>query len=290
MKTLIIYGGFGLSSEAEVSIKSGEALLQAMPEAKGFLLTKDNLPELLDTASQYDIVIPALHGNFGEDGQLQTLLEERGINFIGSGSAASALCWDKFRYKEAITKLGKNTPASKLITTISNLPQSGVLKPIGSGSSIDMLITKPGESFNHSHVQTLLDKYQTLLWEEYIEGIEITVGILKDQPLPVVEIIPPENSWFDYQHKYDGTTQELVPAIHISEDIQHQAQQIALTIHTQLGCKDISRTDMIVKGDTVYVLETNTMPGLTPESLYPKAANAAGYKLHGLISYLIDFH
>ena len=288
MKTLIIYGGIGLSTEAEVSIKSGEALLQAIPEAKCFLLTKDNFDQLLDTAIQYDIVIPTLHGNFGEDGKPQALLEEKGIKFIGSGSIASALCWDKAKYKQAITNLGYTTPASKLITNTSELPESGVIKPIGSGSSIDMLIAKPGEIFNPEHVQTLLEKYQTLLWEEYIEGIEITVGILGTTPLPVVEIIPPDNYWFDYLHKYDGTTKELVPAIQISAELQTKAQQIALDIHIQLGCKDISRTDMIVKGDAIYVLETNTMPGLTPESLYPKAAKAAGYDLQQLFLRLID--
>src|SRR5690606_23543002 len=249
MKTLIIYGGEDLSTEAGVSIKSGEALLQAVPEANGFLLTKNNLEQLLDIAVQYDIVIPALHGNFGEDGKLQALLEEKGISFIGSGSIASALCWDKAKYKQAIANLGYTTPDSKLITNTAELPESGVIKPIGSGSSIDMIIAKPGKTFNPEQVQTLLDKYQTLLWEEYIQGIEITVGILGTTPLPVVEIIPPDNSWFDYQHKYDGTTQELVPAQNIPQKIQEEAQRIALAIHNQLGCKDISRTDMIVKGD-----------------------------------------
>jgi len=283
MKTLIIYGGEDLSTEAGVSIKSGEALLQAVPEANGFLLTKNNLEQLLDIAVQYDIVIPALHGNFGEDGKLQALLEEKGISFIGSGSIASALCWDKAKYKQAIANLGYTTPDSKLITNTAELPESGVIKPIGSGSSIDMIIAKPGKTFNPEQVQTLLDKYQTLLWEEYIQGIEITVGILGTTPLPVVEIIPPDNSWFDYQHKYDGTTQELVPAQNIPQKIQEEAQRIALAIHNQLGCKDISRTDMIVKGDAIYVLETNTMPGLTPESLYPKALATANRSIQELI-------
>jgi D-alanine-D-alanine ligase len=163
-----------------------------------------------------------------------------------------------------------------------------VIKPINGGASIDMIVARADGELDFDLSDELLNKYGELMAEEYIEGQELAVGILGEVVLPIVEIIPPNGKWFDLDSKYDLATQENIPPQHISEELQKRARALALQIHHLMGCKDLSRTDMIIKGDDIYVLETNTMPGMTPMSLYPKEAKAAGYDMPALVKKLVE--
>jgi D-alanine-D-alanine ligase len=129
-----------------------------------------------------------------------------------------------------------------------------------------------------------------MLLEELIDGQEITVAVLADKVLPVIEIIPPQDAEFDYENKYNGKTQELCPPQHISEDIQKQAQELALRIHKELGLRDFSRTDIMIRrsDSKLFVLETNTIPGLTDQSLLPKAAAVGGINMPTFVKMLVE--
>lgn len=289
MKVLVIYGGYGLSEEAEISEKSGLQVLQVCKkaglDALGFKLTKDNLNKLQSQIGKYDVVFPVLHGEFGEDGQIQKILDNLGVIYVGSGFKSSKLCFDKVATKEVLRTNGINTPEWVLIKSkedILKIKYPVVLKPIKGGSSIGIVIAKSIDDLNK------LDIAEELLAEEYIEGQELTIGIFGDQALPVVEIIPKTGEWFNYKNKYDKSTQENVPPKYISLDIQQQARQLALRVYKLCGCRHLSRVDMILKNNQLYVLEINTMPGMTEESLYPKAAKAAGYSMSELVTKLIN--
>jgi D-alanine-D-alanine ligase len=138
-------------------------------------------------------------------------------------------------------------------------------------------------------MQAALDKHQRLLLEALIAGTEITVGMLGEQPLPVIEIIPPEHGEFDYENKYNGQTQELCPPVHVSPELQQAAQQLAQQVHELCGCRDFSRTDIIIDAEQqLWVLEINTIPGMTDQSLLPKAASVAGITMPQLVDRLVE--
>ncbi len=282
MKVLVVYGGYGLSPEAEVSERSGEAVVRWMKttpnEVEGFVLNNDNLPELLQKVLVVDFVIPVLHGHFGESGHIQQILEDAQVEFLGSRVDASELCWDKFRYKQFLNENNILVPQGgriSALTELNQIPMPFVLKSNKGGSSIGVWIVRDLDDLQHLKEEELLSSGD-LIWEEFIEGHEITVGVFRDEVLPVVEIIPPEEAWFDYENKYNGKTTEALPPINILDSLQKQAQELALVIHNLCGCRDLTRTDMIVKGEKIYVLETNTMPGMTEESLFPKMILATG--------------
>jgi len=289
MRILIIYGGYGLSQEAEVSERSGLQVLQICKKAgldvAGFKLTKNNLGELQSQVKKYDVIFPVLHGEFGEDGQIQKILDDLGAQYVGSGSESSKLCFDKIATKEILKTNNILTPEWVLIKSkrdIEKIKYPVVLKPIKGGSSIGIIIAKSIDDLSK------LDITEELLAEEYINGQELTVGVLGDKALPVVEIIPPKDKWFDYENKYNESTQENVPPKYISLDIQQQARQLALKVHKLCDCRHLSRVDMILRNNQLYVLEINTMPGMTEESLYPKSARVAGYPMPKLIIELIS--
>lgn len=293
MKVLLLAGGS--SNEREVSIRSGNSVETALASSGYDVLRADpaepgfNLEEL---AKVCDVVFLALHGAGGEDGVLQARLEALNIPFVGCSSAASALCWDKWRYKQLMIKNNIQIPKGALVTK-NDLPhdlfkQPFVLKPIKGGSTIDVIIARTVTRSIMDECASLLQKYDQMLLEKLIEGVEITVAVLCEKPLPVVEIIPPPNQEFNYENKYNDATQELVPPPHVEPVKQTEAQALGLKIHNLTGCRDISRTDMIVdKSGQLHVLETNTIPGMPPQSLLPKAAKAAGISMADLVDRLI---
>lgn len=260
-----------------------------------------------------DIVFNALHGTFGEDGKIQGVLEHNGIKYTGSGIAGSALAMDKFHSREIFKLAGFNTPKTMklrrgenyiarlnfFINKIVRLPLSGqavVVKPCSNGSSIGVQIVEDPAKLEKAIVAAFkLDK--VVLVEEFIKGRELTCGVLEnfgDQPLaalPVTEIIPIKNhKFFNYDAKYKtGHSNEITPAP-IEEPLFKKAQEIAVRAHQVLGCSGYSRTDMILKNGngTIYVLETNTLPGLTKESLLPKAAQTAGLTFVQLLDTIIN--
>jgi D-alanine-D-alanine ligase len=295
MKVLVLSGG--TSDEREVSIRSGKNVIKALTVA-GYEVTnldpkiaKNN--ELKKACQIADIVFIALHGKGGEDGSLQKKLEQWNTKYTGSSVVSSKNCIDKAIMRriaenaqitiaagEYVT--GNNYLKSKLI----NAPY--VLKPVIGGSSIDTFVVRKPNKAPIADIELALAKYGKMLIEELIEGTEITVGVLGKKALPVIEIIPPHNQEFDYKNKYNGKTQELCPPQNVSKNIQKKAQQEAEKLHVLFGCRDMSRADFIVKHDGALVLiDINTVPGLTEQSLLPKAAATAGITMTELVTKLV---
>lgn len=292
MKVLVILGGN--SPEREVSIRSGKVIAQALKNAGHEVEEFDpanGLEQLAKLSKNFDCAFPILHGVGGEDGEIQDALEKYNFEYLGSNPEVSRLCFDKADFKETIQKLGIKTPKWQLVNkeTIKQAPidKPYVLKPPENGSAIDLTIVRnPGQQ---SYPENVFDHYPEMLFEELIIGHEITVAILDDKALPVVEIIPPEGEEFDYENKYNGKTQELCPPANVSNEKQQEAQAIIEKIHKAVGARHLSRTDIMVGQDgELYVLDFNTMPGLTDQSLFPKAAQAAGMTMEQLVQKLLD--
>lgn len=292
MKINVVCGG--TSDERDVSLRSGNAVAEALRQ-------KGHAVEILDTSDsdarivRCDVVFPVLHGVGGEDGQFQARLEKTGVPFVGSGSEASRLCMDKSLYRQAAQAAGFLMAEGRVVNEegYTNDPlakQPHVLKPIDGGSSVDTLIVRDPRSIDRQLVRDMYSRHRTMLLEQLITGTEVTVGVLADNALPVIEIIPPSDEEFDYKNKYNGKTQELCPPEHVTEALQEAAQALTLRVHTALGCRDLSRTDFIIEQDSneLYLLETNTIPGMTGQSLYPKMAAAAGMDFESLCDQLAE--
>ncbi len=288
MKVIVLTGG--VSNEREVSLASaknvGEALkrLGYNTELFDIKFGLENLQIGID-----DIVFPVVHGKEGEGGDLQEELEKRNIKFVGSGSMALKKGWKKIPFKKFCDQEGIITPKWQIIKDKSEItiPMPIAIKPSDSGSSIDIFFAHSESDLDKIPFKDLFEKYKELIIEEFIQGIEVTCGVLGDTALPVLEIVPPEGGSFDYENKYNGKTQEIPFAPSLSKEIQKEVQRIALEIHQKLGCKDISRSDFLVRDGIIYALEINTIPGLTSESLFPKEAKAIGVSFDELMDRLI---
>ena len=291
-KVNVIYGGN--SSEREVSLRSGAAVADALKTAGYEVGLLDSKTASLDDMVSCDIVFPVLHGQGGEDGILQTELEARGAKYVGSGAESSRICFDKWRYRQLVLSKGLPVAEAALVQAdtyrqhqIAQNPY--VLKPPDGGSSIDTFIVRDPATAAHELIEDSFTRHPTMMLEQLIVGDELTVGILGDTPLPVIEIIPPTDGEFDYENKYNGKTQELCPPEHVAETVQLQAQQLALQAHQLAACRDFSRTDIMVdKAGDLYLLETNTIPGMTDQSLFPKMARTAGIDMPELCKHLVE--
>lgn len=282
----------GTSSEREISLKSGAAVAEALKQQGHVVAVYDPINGI-ENIGEPDVVFPALHGAGGEDGTLQAELERRGIPCVGSDSVASALCFDKWAYRQKLGEAGLPVAEGAMVsaTTIWQSPLTTkpfVLKPVDGGSTIDTFIVRDPQIADRPAIEASLQKHGEMLLESLAEGVELTVGVLGDEALPPIEIIPPTGGEFDYENKYNGKTQELCPPQHVSQEVQEAAKQLAITVHRLTGCKDITRTDIIVGDDgAMTILETNTMPGMTSQSLFPKAAAAAGITFLNLVDRLV---
>lgn len=295
MANVLVLAG-GSSPEREVSLRSGAAVAAALSSAGHNVTNADaaeGLEQLLPQMKSVDVVFPALHGEGGEDGVLQKFLEDQEITFVGSGSAASALCYDKDRYTKLLEQNNLPVPKTALVNAeefaVSELAaQPFALKPNDGGSSIDTFIVRNVSEKNDAAIEQAFSIHGKMLLQELILGTETTVAVVEEESLPVIEIIPPEAQEFDYENKYNGATQELCPPLNVTEELQKQAQALALKIHILTGCQGMSRTDIMINASgKLYVLETNTIPGLTDQSLLPKAAAIAGYDMPTLCSRLV---
>ncbi|MDX9702066.1 MAG: D-alanine--D-alanine ligase [Candidatus Auribacterota bacterium] len=253
-----------------------------------------------------DICFIAMHGAFGEDGTLQGALEAAGFAYTGSSVIASSVAMDKIIYKQVLMGAKITVPKAVFMHRpilpddidsyceylIATLGMPCVVKAPSSGSSIGVSVCRTKEELALS-IGQMYEMEGRLLFEEYIQGREFTCAVLGNAhssllPLPVTEIIS-SNSFFDFDAKYrPGGAREITPA-DIHDDLRESIQQVALAVHTAINCQGMSRTDVLVRDDTVYVLETNTIPGMTDQSLLPKAAQAAGYSLYELISLIISY-
>jgi len=285
----------GNSNEREVSFSSAANVERALLAA-GHKVTK------IDTANKNyldelqklnpDVAFIALHGKGGEDGSLQAVLEHLEIPYTGSGVLGSALAMDKYRSKIIYEALGLKTPQSlrlkrsekgtlaiKAEHVLSSLGLPVVIKPSEEGSSFGITIAKDEKTLARAIDEAFEEGTLVLLAEKYIRGVEITVSVLGStdlKVLPAIEIVP-KNEFYDYESKYaEGGSEHLIPA-RISEKAFIEAGRSALLAHEGLNCFGVSRTDMIVDDeDNVWVIETNTIPGMTGTSLLPHAAEHCG--------------
>lgn len=291
----------GKSAERDVSLSTGGMIMKALDASRYEALPVDTGEFGGDAVSlpAADVAFIALHGRYGEDGTVQGLLELLGIPYVGSGVLASALAMDKIMARRILGLAGVPLPkgievrrgasAVEVADRIGKeLGYPAVVKPNRQGSTIGLSIVRVAEDVARSLDDAF--KYDTdVLIEEFIEGTEITGAVIGNsdlQVLPLVEIVP-EGGFYDYHAKYTpGATDEIVPA-RIPEKPYKIAEEIAKSCHRALGCRGMSRTDMMVRGDEVFVLEVNTIPGMTPTSLLPRAAQAAGIGFPALLDRLI---
>lgn len=314
----------GLSSEHDVSLATGQNVIDNLDRSKyepvAIKISKDKKwflnGRLTNEAKAFrscDIVFNALHGTFGEDGRVQALMEYHGARYTGSGICGSALAMDKLRSREIFKLSGLQVPKTLKIRRgdnyqallnvfvgkVTNLPV--VVKPCSNGSSVGVHIVHDQNQLEKA-IKTVFRLDGKVLIEEFIEGKEVTCGVLENfdnrsvAALPVTEIVPKKgHAFFNYTAKYkDGHSDEITPA-RLDEETANKIQEIAVKAHQILGCKAYSRTDMIIGKSldsardehVVYVLETNTLPGLTSASLLPKAAQVAGLTFSQLLDRII---
>ena len=283
----------GPSAERQVSLAGGAAVAAAI-RSLGHMVTEadiapDNLAALDAPA---DIVFPVLHGQFGEDGQLQAILEQRGLPFVGSGSQASQLSMDKDAAKRAWQAAGLPTAPWAIVTRADWSPPDAlqpplVVKPIAEGSSIGISVCVTLESL-HETLPKAVAQFGQVMLERRLEGPELTVGVLGDQPLPVIQVRP-ATAFYDYAAKYqrDDTAYLLDP--HINQATYQTVQRLAVKAFQTLGCRDFARIDFIVdRRAGPQLLEINTLPGFTDHSLLPKAAAHAGIPFARLVETLLE--
>lgn len=293
--TIIVLGG-GVSPERDVSIRSAKSVAAAARDAGYDVIEadpKDGLGVLNDLGDDV-IVFPILHGAGGEDGILQAELEKRHIKFLGTGSAASKNCFDKWLTREILQKNSISIPKGELVTADtyrqSQLSKkSHVLKTPKGGSSIGTYVVRNPNNTNQDKIAEIFSMGEKAVLEELITGTEITVPVLGETALPIIEIRPPNNGEFDYGNKYNGATQELCPPESVSADIQESAARLAEKVHRVMNARHLSRTDiMIDEYNSLYVLEINTIPGMTDQSLYPKSARVYGLSMPELIKKFVE--
>ena len=293
----VLMGGPG--SEREVSFMSGRAVAEALRRCGHRVTTADVGPE--DTAALdregIETVFVALHGAFGENGQVQRLCEQRGLCYVGSDPSASELAMDKDASKRLFRRAGLATPDWVVVDgalsppdwggLLAGVPPPCVLKPVDGGSSVDITIARD-DATRDAALEGLLARYGRAMVEAFIEGREMTVGILADRPLPVVEIRP-AREFYDYVAKYEDDATEYILDTQLPPAAVEHLRAAAVTAHKALGCRDFSRVDFILTpAGVAHVLEVNTIPGFTSHSLLPKAAAAANVSFEQLCDRIVQ--
>jgi D-alanine-D-alanine ligase len=297
LKIAVLCGGF--SPEREVSLRSGNSVASALREVGHEVLfvdlTRDLVPDLIRFLRSHsiDLVFIALHGPFGEDGTIQGLLDIAGIPYTGSGVLSSALAMNKVLSKQLFDFHGIPTPPWTSFSTedtfepVLKIPYPLVIKPVDQGSSIGVSIVHSTDDLPRA-IQTALEYSDCLLAEQYIPGREITVGILGDEPLEVVEILP-RSGFYDYRSKYTrGESRYLSPAP-LPYEVRQQIRDIGLRASAALRCCGGVRVDFrLDPQNRPFVLEVNTIPGLTDLSLFPMSAAAVGYDFPALVQRMVE--
>jgi D-alanine-D-alanine ligase len=287
----VLYGG--ISTEREISIKSGKTVFNTLKNLKLNVCAIDVNRNVADRIKQekIDIAYIVLHGPMGEDGTIQGMLEILGIPYTGSGVFASAASMDKDISKKMFDYLGILTPKWKILKKFEIVPKIKkypvVVKPIMQGSTLGVAIVKKVSEFAGA-VKEAFKYDKEIFIEQFIKGKEITVGVLNGEVLPVLEIIP-KGKFYDFKSKYQkGGSQHIIPA-RISPKAYKTAQDNARAIYKGFKCRAICRVDMIVDAnDKVWVLENNTIPGMTETSLVPDEARAVGYDFETLVLKILE--
>ncbi len=279
----------GLSAERAVSIKTGEAVLDAL-RGRGYdaaPIFVDRDVDLVLRQSQIDVAFIALHGRYGEDGCVQGMLEILGIPYTGSGVLASALAMHKVKAKEIFRLRNLPTPSYHVLTRDCEIPSHSsfgfpaVVKPVGEGSSVGVEIVHDGGALGSACERAFCFDDEIMI-ERFVQGQEVSVAVLGDRALGAVEVVP-MHEFYDYTSKYSkGASEYFIPP-RLSPQRYRGVLAHAVRAHESLGCSGATRVDMIVS-DTgnEYILEVNTLPGLTPTSLLPKIALSAGLQFDEL--------
>jgi D-alanine-D-alanine ligase len=292
----------GRSAEREVSLNSGAQVSKALYSA-GFDVVDIDAgdDEFVATlaGTQANVAFICLHGRFGEDGTVQGLCELLELPYIGSGVLASALAIDKVKSKQFFSHAGLQTPDYAVLhrgelyevgALIDSLGDKTVVKPANEGSSVGMTIVHSADELPDA-IEKAFKFDREVLVERFVAGVEVTIGVLGNEDaaaLPTLEIVP-KHEFYDYDSKYiPGMSSHIIPA-RVSAEAAEECQRLAVAAHKLLGCRGISRADTIVEADgTVWLLEVNTIPGMTATSLVPDAARAAGIEFPALCTMLVE--
>jgi len=294
-RVAVLYGGD--NGEREVSLISGPSVLKALL-AKGYdawladptemLVGKGSLSAITG-AHRPDVVFLALHGTYLEGGGAQGLCELLHLPYTGSGLLASALAMDKEQTKQRLALAGLPVARGVLLTSATQdieLSPPLVVKPNAQGSTVGLSFVETAEALPGA-IDRAFAYDLAVLVEEWIQGVEISVPVLGDRVLPAVEIVAASGR-YDFASKYrEGATEEIVPA-RLSPEITEKVKAYALKAHRTLGCQGATRTDMIIRGDEIFILEVNTLPGMTPTSLLPNSARAAGISFEDLVDWIVQ--
>jgi len=303
----------GPSSEYDVSLKTGSAILENLPEkykSHDILIDKkgvwhrEGMPRTPHKALQgIDVVINAMHGEFGEDGKVQQILDGLNIPYTGSKALASALAMNKMLSKKTFLEAGLLTPESLYVEVgddletdadeiFKNFSMPVVIKPNSTGSSVGVSIARDFDSLLAGLIEASKVSNKILI-EEYIQGDEATCGVIekfRDQDMYAllpIEIIPPAKSgFFSKEVKYNGETREICPG-NFDQETTEALQEMSVAAHKALGLRHYSRSDFMISPKGIYILETNSLPGLTPQSLLPKSLVAVGATFPDFLDHLI---
>jgi len=287
MKITVLYGG--PSDEREVSLVSGKAVADGLQSMGHEVFLADILPSDLSPLDKpAEVIFPVLHGLWGESGELQEILEQRGLRFVGSGSRASRLGMNKVETKKAWQQAGLPTPAWSMFgrgQPTGKLPAHSVVKAINGGSSIDVMICPTAADATQA-IKKLLAKHESVLVEEFIAGMELTVGLLEERPLAPIRIVP-KTEFFDYEAKYNRSDTEHRFDTGLPDTVVEHCRKLAAKANAVVGARDLARIDiMLDAARNPYLLEINTLPGFTPKSLLPEAAKHAGIAFGPLVDRL----
>lgn len=293
MKVGVIMGG--VSSEREISLLSGREICKSLDSEKYEIIdiTINSEDEVMEKVKGVDFAFIALHGSFGEDGRVQAILENLKIPYSGSGVLSSALCMDKNLTKKLFKVENILTPKWVLVKdnefkfkSVESLGFPMVVKPNSGGSSIGTFIVKDEKELRNAVAEALSYDKEVLI-EEYLEGEEITCCILNGKLLPIIGILP-KGEFFNFSSKYDaGGAEEII--VSFPKDITEKITKIVETCWDVFKLKSYARIDMIIKRGKIYVLEINTLPGMTANSLFPKSAKGCGISFTELLNKIIEY-
>jgi len=291
-KIAVLMGGPG--SEREVSLATGRGVAKALQSLGTEVVEIDVQNEQFEVPADVDFAFLTIHGTFGEDGQVQKILEQRGIAYSGEGVEESATAFDKIRSKEKFREHGVTTPHWEVVKADQRptIPLPIVVKAPRQGSTVGVVIVKDERELDSAMAEAAKYDHELLI-EKFVPGRELTIGILGDQALPILEIIP-KGGFYDFTNKYPflnpkagGGAEHLCPA-EIPEDRTRAIQDLALRAHRSLGLRVYSRVDVLLpENGAATVLEANTIPGMTEASLLPEAAAAAGINYVDLCARII---
>jgi len=304
----------GPSSEYEVSLQTGASVLKHLPEQykkEDILITKDGVWHFrgapldpLNLPNHIDVALLCLHGEYGEDGQVQKLLESIGVPFTGSGSLSSALGMNKLHSKKHLVDSGVkmpkhvsvlegDSPETKASEAFNRFSPPYIVKPADRGSSVGLFVVKNTHELAHA-VKECLKVSPKVMIEEFIRGKEATCGVVEKMrgvdlySLYPTEIVPPAKRAYDYDAKYQSEETKIVCPGLFSEAEKDEISRLAILAHQKLGLRHYSRSDFIVSPRGIYYLETNTLPGLTSHSLVPKALESAGISYPEFLDHLVQ--